>query len=94
MQTVVRLELEHVCAHAAITFRKTTGAAMDCQAIERYQPLPQTRKAGWRFWLAGLLRGLEPKYPSLDLEVMSEYMKRDLGFLDGRDPREDSNLKR
>jgi hypothetical protein len=94
MQTVVRLEFEHVCVHAAITFRKTTGVAMDCQAIERYQPIPQTRKAGWRFWLAGLLRKFEPKYPALDLEVMSEYMKRDLGFLDGRDPREEADLTR
>jgi hypothetical protein len=94
MQTVVRLELEHVLAHPAITFRKTTGTVMDCQAIERYQPIPQARAAGWRFWLAGLLRGLRPKYPALDLEVMSEYMKRDLGFLDGRDPREDSDLTR
>ena len=67
---------------------------MDCQAIETYQPIPQTRQAGWRFWPAGLLRGLEPKYPPLDLEVMSENMKRDLGFLDGRDPREDSKLTR
>jgi hypothetical protein len=94
MQTVVRLELEHVCAHAAITFRKTTGAVMDCQAIEKYQPIPQTRKAGWRFWLAGLLGGLQPTYPALDLEVMSEYMKRDMGFMDGREPHRDSDLTR
>jgi hypothetical protein len=94
MQTVVRLELEHVCAHAAITFTKTTGAVMDCQAIEKYQPLAQTRKAGWLFWLGGLLRRPAFRHPTLDLEVMSEYMKRDLGFLDGRDSRADSDLTR
>jgi hypothetical protein len=94
MQTVVRLELEHVCAHAAITFRKTTGAVMDCQAIERYQPILQTRMGRWRLRLAGVLSRLQPNDPKLDLEVMSEYMKRDLGFLDGRDPRRDSDLTR
>jgi hypothetical protein len=88
------LELEHVCAHAAITFRQTTGVVMDCQTIERYEATPQPRTAGWRFWLARLLRGLQPNYPALDLEVMSEYMKRDLGFQDWRNPRQDSDLTR
>ncbi|KQV29871.1 hypothetical protein ASE23_08860 [Rhizobium sp. Root73] len=94
MLTVVRLELEHVCAHAAITFTKTTGAVMDCQAIERYQPMSRKRSEGWRSVLARLLCGFQPRYPRLDLEVMSEYMKRDLGFMDGRDPREDSDMTR
>lgn len=39
--------------------------------------------------LARMLRGLRPGYPKLDLEVMSDYMKRDIGFMDGRNLRPD-----
>ncbi|OBZ93187.1 hypothetical protein ADU59_22210 [Pararhizobium polonicum] len=67
---------------------------MDCQAIERYQPMPERRTEGWRSMLARLLYSLRPNYPKLDLEVMSDYMKRDMGFMDGRDPRQDSDLTR
>ncbi|MBP1861166.1 hypothetical protein J2Z75_004694 [Rhizobium herbae] len=44
--------------------------------------------------LARMLHGLRPSYPKLDLEVMSDYMKRDMGFMDGRDSRQDSDLTR
>ena len=44
--------------------------------------------------LARMLHALRPSYPKLDLEVMSDYMKRDMGFMDGRDPHEDSDLTR
>jgi len=67
---------------------------MDCQAIERYQAMPQRRMQGWRFLVAHMLHALRPSYPKLDLEVMSDYMKRDMGFMDGRDPRQDSDLTR
>jgi hypothetical protein len=89
MQTVVRLEFEHVCAHAAITFTETQGAIMDCQAIEKYESMPRSRAGGWRSMLARMLRGFRLGYPKLDLEVMSDYMKRDMGFMDGRDRRHD-----
>jgi hypothetical protein len=94
MQTVVRLEFEHVCAHAAITFRQTTGVVMDCQAIERYEEKSIARVNGWRSLLAKALYSLRSSYPSLDLEVMSDHMKRDLGFMDWRDSRQDSDLTR
>ena len=67
---------------------------MDCQAIEKYQSIPEIQKAGWRSWLLRLMRGPSLQYPPLDLEVMSEYMKRDLGFLDGRDPRRHADMTR
>ncbi|MBW9062789.1 hypothetical protein JNB71_05610 [Rhizobium herbae] len=89
MQTVVRLEVEHVCTHAAITFTETQGAIMDCQVVEKYRPMPRTRVGGWRSVLAKMLRVLRPGYPKLDLEVMSDHMKRDMGFMDGRAPRHD-----
>lgn len=62
---------------------------MDCQVIEKYVSIPQSRAGGWRSLLAKMLRGLRPGYPKLDLEVMSDYMKRDMGFMDGRDLRHD-----
>lgn len=52
------------------------------------------RSEGWLSLLARLLYGFQPRYPNLDLDVTSEYMKRDLGFLDGRDPRHESDLTR
>lgn len=65
---------------------------MDCQAIEKYE----VRSPSWFERVAcsvrnGLAR-LRPGYPRLDLEVMSDYMKRDMGFLDGRDPHRDTDL--
>jgi hypothetical protein len=67
---------------------------MDCQTIERYEPMSCKRSEGWLSLLARLLYGFQPRYPNLDLDVTSEYMKRDLGFLDGRDPRHESDLTR
>jgi hypothetical protein len=89
MQTVVRLEFEHVYADAAITFTETQGTAMDCQVIEKHESMPRYRAGGWRSVLARMLRGFRPGYPKLDLEVMSDHMKRDMGFMDGRDLRHD-----
>ncbi|WP_438752589.1 hypothetical protein [Pararhizobium sp. O133] len=71
---------------------KRTGAVMECQVVEKYE----IRSPSWfqRTWFS-LRRGLawtQPRYPRLDLEVMSDYMKRDMGFLDGRDPHQDTDL--
>jgi hypothetical protein len=77
-----------------ITFTETTGVIMDCQVIEQYEEKSISRVSGWRSWLAKALYSLRPSYPKLDLEVMSDHMKRDLGFMDWRDPREDSDLSR
>ncbi|HTO33833.1 MAG TPA: hypothetical protein VL202_22065 [Pararhizobium sp.] len=65
---------------------------MDYQAIEKYE----IRSPSWfeRTWFSlrrGLAR-LRPSYPRIDLEIMSDYMKRDMGFLDGRDPHRDTDV--
>lgn len=67
---------------------------MDCQVIEVYEEKPIIRASGWRSLLAKALYSLRPSYPKLDLEVMSDHMKRDLGFMDWRDSREDSDMTR
>jgi len=88
------LEFEHVCAQAAITFTENTGAIMDCQTIEKYESIPHSCSAGWRLRLSKALHYLRPGYPNLDLGAMSDYLKRDMGFMDGRDPRQDSDMTR
>ena len=49
-------------------------------------------------WLRNLFlispRIARSRRPKLDREVMSDYMKRDLGFLDGRGLRKDSDMTR
>jgi hypothetical protein len=67
---------------------------MDCQAIEKYELIQYNRVEGWRQRLSIALHSLRPGYPKLDLGAMSDYMKRDMGFMDGRDPRQDSDLTR
>ncbi|TCM58408.1 hypothetical protein C8J36_101309 [Rhizobium sp. PP-F2F-G48] len=44
--------------------------------------------------LAVLARFLPARYPRLDLESMPEHLQRDLGFLDGRDPRYEAAERR
>ncbi|MEI1246732.1 hypothetical protein [Rhizobium aouanii] len=55
---------------------------MDCYAIEQ-SPTQQTigifRRIGGRLARSWCM-------PSLDLDTMPDRVKRDLGFLDGRDP--------
>ncbi|AXA39344.1 hypothetical protein [Rhizobium leguminosarum] len=55
---------------------------MDCYAIEQSPP-QQTigifRRIGGRLARIG-------RMPSLDLDTVPDRVKRDLGFLDGRDP--------
>ncbi|KQY15308.1 hypothetical protein ASD31_07965 [Rhizobium sp. Root482] len=88
------MELHHFFAHPAIMFTKEIGAVMDCQAIEKYD----VPKVSWfeRALKAAMdaLTARPPKYPRLELEPMSNYMRRDLGFMDGRAPREDCDLTR
>ncbi|NEJ74206.1 hypothetical protein GR197_27320 [Rhizobium phaseoli] len=59
---------------------------MDCHAIEEHRPQQRLqifhRLAGW---LAGSADRL-CRLPRLDLSATPDRVKRDLGFLDGRDP--------
>ncbi len=66
---------------------------MDCQTIETPSLRAYSRlELAIRNALGRVFRKVSPAYPDLDLEVMSDYMKRDLGFMDGRDLRRDSDL--
>jgi hypothetical protein len=67
---------------------------MQCQSIEKYETILPSRTDGWRLRLSKALHYLRPGYPKLELGAMSDYMKRDMGFMDGRDPRQDSDLTR
>ncbi|WHO74683.1 hypothetical protein [Rhizobium sp. BT03] len=56
---------------------------MDCFAIEEKRPQP---RMGVFKRLAGRLVGRFCRLPRLDLDAAPDRVKRDLGFLDGRDP--------
>lgn len=65
---------------------------MDCQAIEeRRSP---AKEALITVLIRRLARGIGSRMPQLDMDVTPDRIKRDLGFLDGRDPRyEDDRLR-
>ena len=67
---------------------------MTLQAFEKYHSIEPS-------WFARLLRGVTRIFDkersvtgALDLEVTSDYIKRDLGFLDGREPLQECDLTR
>lgn len=64
---------------------------MDCQNIEERSP---TREGLLTITIRRLARGIGSRMPQLDMDVTPDRIKRDLGFLDGRDPRyEDDRLR-
>jgi len=63
---------------------------MDCQTLE--MPDKRMRPEWLRSMVQRLLAIVHSSSPKLDMEVMSDYMKRDLGFLDGRGSRKDSDM--
>ena len=67
---------------------------MTCDTYERTE-----RKAFLSFepvarLTAALFGGLVAPKPMLDVNTLSDHIKRDMGFMDGRDPRQDSDLTR
>ncbi|WP_183741852.1 MULTISPECIES: hypothetical protein [unclassified Rhizobium] len=65
---------------------------MDCQAIEaNHSP---AREALITTVIRRLARGIGSRVPRLDIEVTPDRIKRDLGFLDGRDPRYEDDRSR
>jgi hypothetical protein len=92
MQTVVRLELQHFSRQTAIISSNHQGDVMDCQAIEESRS--PAREALFTILIRRLARGIGSRMPQLDMDVTPDRIKRDLGFLDGRDPRyEDDRLR-
>ncbi|AGS22927.1 hypothetical protein NXC12_CH03244 [Rhizobium etli] len=64
---------------------------MDCFAIDEKRSQPNI---GVFKRLAGLLVGRFGRLPRLDLDAAPDRVKRDLGFLDGRDPFYEDACKR
>ena len=67
---------------------------MDYQAIKEISPPSPSWALRQLDRIVSALRGVQPRYPDLDLDVMSDYMKRDMGFMDGREQYRDTNLTR
>ncbi|MGR9171389.1 hypothetical protein [Rhizobium sp. KDH_Rht_773_N] len=65
---------------------------MDCQAIEENRSV--AREALIATVARRLLRGIGSRMPKLDMDVTPDRIKRDLGFLDGRDPRYEDDRSR
>jgi hypothetical protein len=65
---------------------------MDSLVLER--PAVVEQQAGRGFWrrVGALLALCLFSRESLDLEMMPDHLKRDLGFLDGPDPRYEDEL--
>jgi hypothetical protein len=59
---------------------------MDCYAVEQMNARPSALARMWETVAQVFIRGMEPS-PRLDLDEMPDRLKRDLGFLDGREPR-------
>lgn len=67
---------------------------MDCYAIERENCAEPGFIARIIAGLAAALTPAAERGPRLDLEIMPDRIKRDLGFLDGREPRYEEDLRR
>jgi hypothetical protein len=92
VQAVVRLELHHFSLQTAIISSNHQGDVMDCQAIEENRSV--AREALIATFVRRLLRGIGSRMPKLDMDVTPDRIKRDLGFLDGRDPRYEDDRSR
>nr|WP_047456490.1 hypothetical protein [Rhizobium rhizogenes] len=67
---------------------------MDCYVVEQVNVARPSVLARARTALSKAFAGRTEPAPRLDLEEMSEQIKRDLGFLDGRTPYYEDNRMR
>ncbi|MBL3684839.1 hypothetical protein CN934_23545 [Ensifer sp. MMN_5] len=70
------------------------GAQMSCDTLEYTERKPLLSLNGAMRLAASALRRVRGRSARLDLESTSDYMKRDLGFMDGREPRPDDEILR
>ncbi|RVM54125.1 hypothetical protein CN106_01215 [Sinorhizobium meliloti] len=70
------------------------GAQMSCDTLEYTERKPILPANGIIRFAASALRRIRGRSLSLDLESTSEYMKKDLGLLDGRMARQDDDMLR
>jgi hypothetical protein len=87
IQTVVRLELQHFIPQTASQDKDYRGDVMDCVTIEQAETRAVSKPSLWLSELARTLVRRIVRRERLDLEGMPDRVKRDLGFLDGREPR-------
>jgi hypothetical protein len=85
MQMKVRLEFQHFPAHRAIHHWKFRGFIMS-YAVHREPAgvLPFRELTVWQRLSHGIFRRRRAAVTRLDIGALSDHLKRDLGFLDGR----------
>ncbi|MEJ6848650.1 hypothetical protein [Sinorhizobium fredii] len=89
------MEFEHVRRHAASQLhRLRMDVQMICDVLEYAERKPLFSFSGAMRFAASALRRVSGRSRKLDLESTSNYMKKDLGFLDGRMPRCDDKMLR
>jgi hypothetical protein len=67
---------------------------MACTALEQDRDKTNISWVQWAGSLFARLAGVVSRAPRLDLDVIPDRVKRDLGFMDGRDPRYEFELWR
>ena len=65
---------------------------MSCHAIEENRS--SAKEALIASVIRRLARGIGSRVPRLDMDAMPDRIKRDLGFLDGRDPHYEDDRSR
>ncbi|MEY9780400.1 hypothetical protein [Sinorhizobium fredii] len=70
------------------------GVQMSCDVLEYAERRSLFSFSGAMRFAASALRRISGRSRKLDLESTSNYMKKDLGFLDGRMPRCDDEMLR
>jgi hypothetical protein len=85
MQTKVRLEFHHFPAHSASNGWNLRGLAMTCIVDQAPAGALQYREPSlWHKLFMALRRRMARRLPRLNPRELSDHLKRDLGFLDGR----------
>ncbi|WLS02967.1 hypothetical protein [Shinella oryzae] len=81
----VRLEFQHFPAHRAIHHWNFRGFIMS-YAVQREPAgtLPFRELTVWQRLSYGIFRRRRASVARLDIAALSDHLKRDLGFLDGR----------
>ncbi|WP_429816296.1 hypothetical protein [Ensifer sp. B1-9] len=72
-----------------VNFPRRTGAEMTCDTFERTERKPFLSFEPVVRLTAALLGGLVAPKPMLDVNALSDHMKRDMGFMDVHSPHSD-----
>ncbi|KSV78334.1 MULTISPECIES: hypothetical protein [Sinorhizobium/Ensifer group] len=72
-----------------VNFPRRTGAEMSCDTFERTERKPFLSIEPVIRLTAALFGGLVAPKPMLDVNALSDHMKRDMGFMDVHSPHSD-----